>query len=353
MILWHLPVRAARVRRMDGIDGIIEGIPLPALVVRGDDRIGAANAPARAWLGEGVVGRPLAMVLRAPRLLESVGEALRGGAVADCRFGLTRDGTEETWAARVSGQGAGVALCVFRDVSEEEQAERMRREFVANVSHELRTPLTALMGFIETLQGPAKEDPAARQRFLSIMAREAGRMNRLVRDLLQLSRVEAEERVRPREPVDLGQVLAAVRSALRPVAEAQGAGVALVLPQGPLVVPGDHDQLVQVFTNLMENALKYGAAGQEVRVTVSAEDTLRGPAWAVEVADRGEGIDAIHLPRLTERFYRVDSHRSREKGGTGLGLAIVKHIVQRHRGWLRIDSVKGEGSRFTVVVPQR
>jgi two-component system phosphate regulon sensor histidine kinase PhoR len=337
---------------MERLREFIEGVPLPALVIDPGERVAAANAAARGWLGEGTAGRPLAMVLRAPRLLEAVGEALRGAGTQECRFVLTREGSEETWTARVSTQGSLGALCVFRDVSEEEQAERMRREFVANVSHELRTPLTALMGFIETLQGPARDDPGARARFLGIMAREAGRMNRLVRDLLQLSRVEAEERVRPRDPVDLGQVLAAVRSTLRPVAETLGSQVALTLPEGPLVVAGDHDQLMQVFTNLVENALKYGAPGQEVRVTVTAEDTLRGRAWAVEVADRGEGIEAVHLPRLTERFYRVDSHRSREKGGTGLGLAIVKHIVQRHRGSLRIDSVRGEGSRFTVVLPQ-
>ncbi len=197
---------------MDRLREFIEGVPLPALVIDPGERVAAANAAARGWLGEGLAGRPLAMVLRAPRLLEAVGEALRGGTQAECRFALTRDGSEEAWAARVTGQGALGALCVFRDVSEEEQAERMRREFVANVSHELRTPLTALMGFIETLQGPARDDPGARERFLGIMAREAGRMNRLVRDLLQLSRVEAEERVRPRDAVDLGQVLAAVRS---------------------------------------------------------------------------------------------------------------------------------------------
>ena len=174
-------------------------------------------------------------------------------------------------------------------------------------------------------------------------------MNRLVRDLLQLSRVEAEERVRPKEAVALKPLLEGVIGSLKGVAERKGDRVEL--SGDPAVVPGDADQLTQVFTNLIENALKYGAAGQVVRVSLSPEETVRGPAVRVEVADQGEGIDPVHLPRLTERFYRVDSHRSREMGGTGLGLAIVKHIVSRHRGWLRVESVPGEGSRFSVVLP--
>jgi two-component system phosphate regulon sensor histidine kinase PhoR len=225
----------------------------------------------------------------------------------------------------------------------------MRRDFVANVSHELRTPLTALMGFIETLKHAAKDDPRAREMFLGIMEHEAGRMNRLVRDLLQLSRVEAEERIRPKDEVELRALLVGVISSLQGLAERAGGRVELA--GDPFTVPGDADQLVQVFTNLIENALKYGKAGQVVRVSLTPEDTVRGPAVKVEVADEGEGIDPVHLPRLTERFYRVDSHRSREMGGTGLGLAIVKHIVSRHRGFLRIESEPGEGSRFSVVLP--
>jgi two-component system phosphate regulon sensor histidine kinase PhoR len=262
---------------------------------------------------------------------------------------LRREGQEQLFQATVSAQGDGLVLCVFRDVTEEEKAGAMRRDFVANVSHELRTPLTALMGFIETLKHAAKDDPKAREMFLGIMEHEAGRMNRLVRDLLQLSRVEAEERVRPRDEVELRSLLDSVISSLSGLAEREGDRVEL--SGDPATVPGDHDQLTQVFTNLIENALKYGKAGQVVRVSLTPEDTVRGPAVRVEVADEGEGIDPVHLPRLTERFYRVDSHRSREMGGTGLGLAIVKHIVSRHRGWLRIESEPGEGSRFQVVLP--
>ncbi|RMD88657.1 MAG: two-component sensor histidine kinase, partial [Alphaproteobacteria bacterium] len=247
------------------------------------------------------------------------------------------------------GQGVLVAA---EDVSHLSDVAQQRRDFVANVSHELRTPLTALLGFIETLQGPARDDPAARARFLATMAREAERMNRLVCDLLSLSRVEAEERIRPTDPVDLAAVLGEVRAALAPAAEEAGATLDLALPEGRVTVPGDADQLMQVFLNLVENAIRYGGRRVEVIMHPPApEPMLRGEAVCVEVIDNGEGIAPEHVPRLTERFYRVDSHRSREMGGTGLGLAIVKHIVSRHRGRLRIASKPGEGSRFSVYLP--
>ena len=327
---------------------LLVGLPLPAMVVRGDDRVLAVNALAVALLGEGSIGRHPAMAVRAPAVLEAISRVVRTKGVQEARMTLRREGQEAVFQVTVSDQG-GLVLCVFRDVTEEERAGEMRRDFVANVSHELRTPLTALMGFIETLKNAAKDDPRAREMFLGIMEAEAGRMNRLVRDLLQLSRVEAEERVRPKEAVELRGLLEGVISSLRGVADKKGDRVDL--SGDPVTLPGDADQLVQVFTNLIENALKYGASGQVVRVSLSAEETVRGPAVRVEVADQGEGIDPVHLPRLTERFYRVDTHRSREMGGTGLGLAIVKHIVSRHRGWLRVESKVGEGSRFSVVLP--
>ena len=328
---------------------LLSGLPLPAMLVRHDDQVLAVNASGRALLGDGITGRHPAMAVRAPAVLEAIAAVARDGGVQESRMVHRRDGQEAVLQVTLSDQGEGLVLAVFRDATEEERAGEMRRDFVANVSHELRTPLTALMGFIETLKNAAKDDPAARERFLGIMEAEAGRMNRLVRDLLQLSRVEAEERVRPKEAVALRPLLEGVISALKGVAERKGDRVEL--SGEPVVVPGDADQLTQVFTNLIENALKYGGAGQVVRVSLSPEETVRGPAVRVEVADEGEGIDAVHLPRLTERFYRVDSHRSREMGGTGLGLAIVKHIVSRHRGWLRVESVVGEGSRFSVVLP--
>jgi two-component system phosphate regulon sensor histidine kinase PhoR len=328
---------------------LVDGVPMAAMLVAAETRVAACNALALALLGEGIVGRNPAIAVRAPAVLEAITDAARGGGPHQVRMTHRRDGQELVFQVTVSAQGRGLVLCIFRDVSEEEKAGAMRRDFVANVSHELRTPLTALMGFIETLKHAARDDPKAREVFLGIMEQEAGRMNRLVRDLLQLSRVEADERVRPTDKVQLRPLLEGVISSLRGVAERTGDTVELTGPS--VTVSGDADQLVQVFTNLIENALKYGAEGQVVRVSLTLEETVRGPAVRVEVADQGEGIDAVHLPRLTERFYRVDSHRSREMGGTGLGLAIVKHIVSRHRGWLRIESEPGEGSRFSVILP--
>ena len=333
----------------DGMQRFLDGLPMPALLVEGEDRILACNGLATSLFGEGMIGRNPAFAVRAPAVLESIGLALRGAGVQQVRMSLRREGQDEVFQVTVSAQGGGTVLGVFRDVSEEEKIGAVRRDFVANVSHELRTPLTALMGFIETLRHAAKDDPKAREMFLGIMETEAGRMNRLVRDLLQLSQVEANERVRPKDRVELRGLLERVIGSLKGTAEKSGSRVDLT--GAAVTVPGDADQLVQVFTNLIENALKYGAAGQVVRVSLTPEETVRGPAVRVEVADQGEGIDPVHLPRLTERFYRVDSHRSREMGGTGLGLAIVKHIIGRHRGALRIASVKGQGSRFSVVLP--
>ena len=330
-------------------DGLLAGLPMPAMLVERETRVAGCNEQGLALFGAGVIGRNPAMAVRTPAVLEAIGTAARQGGVHEARMTLRRDGQEEVYATTVSAQGADMVLCVFRDMTEEERAGEMRRDFVANVSHELRTPLTALMGFIETLKHAARDDPKAREMFLGIMEHEAGRMNRLVRDLLHLSRVESEARVRPRGEVELRPLLEGVIRSLRGVADKAASSV--LLDGEGAKVPGDADQLTQVFTNLIENALKYGAGGQVVRVSLSPEDTVRGPAVRVEVADQGEGIDPVHLPRLTERFYRVDSHRSREMGGTGLGLAIVKHIVSRHRGWLRVESVVGEGSRFSVVLP--
>ncbi|MEL6683960.1 MAG: ATP-binding protein, partial [Pseudomonadota bacterium] len=202
--------------------------------------------------------------------------------------------------------------------------------------------------------GAAKDDPAARDRFLGIMAHEANRMTRLVDDLMSLSRVEEDERVRPREHVDLGALLSSVIKGLEPQANAAGVSVTLDLVASDEMVPGDAGQLVQVFTNLVENAIKYGATGKEVTVQLlprAMNQRLRGEAVHVSVVDKGEGIAEHHIARLTERFYRVDNHRSREVGGTGLGLAIVKHIINRHRGRLLIESEEGQGTQVSVFLP--
>ena len=337
---------------------VLEGMPWPALLIDRAERIVAANALAKVLLGSGIEGRHYILTLRQPGLLDAIEGTLRHRQPGQARHVITGPSREITYRVQISpvtGEGQDGALCVFEDITDLEQTNQIRRDFVANVSHELRTPLTALLGFIETLRGAARDDPTARERFLGIMEREAGRMNRLVRDLLHLSRVEGEERVRPTEIVDVAALINMAVTALKPVADAAQVTVRITGETGAIKLPADADQLTQVFHNLIENAIKYGAPGKLVTIAVSRdprEPSLRAPAVRIEVIDQGEGIDALHLPRLTERFYRVDSHRSREKGGTGLGLAIVKHIVNRHRGRFRIESENGKGSVFTVILPE-
>ncbi|WP_170330127.1 sensor histidine kinase [Ruegeria arenilitoris] len=339
----------------------VSAIPMPALMVDQTERIIAANTDAKTFLAQNIVGRHFATILRQPQVIEAIEQALRTKGPAKTRH-LSNDGAQDTTfeveCRYLNGVGAvsgGAMLAIFQDVTHVEQASQMRRDFVANVSHELRTPLTALMGFIETLRGPAREDAAARDRFLQIMTDEANRMNRLVGDLLSLNRVESEERVRPKEQLELTGLLQSTLNSLRPLAEDAEVQLTLMAPDDPVSLIGDNDQLRQVFTNLIENGIKYGGSGGsvEIRVLPSERDSaMRGPAVRVQVIDKGPGIDAVHLPRLTERFYRADSHRSRQLGGTGLGLAIVKHIINRHRGRLRVESDLGKGATFTVILPR-
>lgn len=342
----------------DNISSLLGAIPLPSVLIGRGERILGANDRALQLLGPTITGRHFITALRQPAILDAIEACLRDSQPRTTRY-LSSDGTQDTTfvvtcSAVDTEAGRGVLVC-FEDVTHMEQAGQMRRDFVANVSHELRSPLTALLGFIETLRGPAKGDAAASERFLGTMQDEAQRMERLVRDLLSLSRVEEQERVRPTDPVDLCRLIGSVRHALTPVAEENGVTLTTDLPETPIIVPGDTDQLQQVITNLTENAIKYGGQGKTVHVsltTTEQEPLVRGPAAVISVRDEGPGIDPVHIPRLTERFYRVDSHRSRAMGGTGLGLAIVKHIVGRHRGRLRIESRPGEGSDFRVVLPR-
>ncbi len=339
------------------IDPFLEAVPQPALAIRGDERIAGANASARTLLGAGIVGRHFITALRQPALLDAIEAVLRGGDGRQADYLTSDDRQDQTFRVSIRPvpiDGATGALVCFEDVTAMERAGQMRRDFVANVSHELRTPLTALIGFIDTLRGPARDDAAGRARFLDIMEHEAQRMNRLVGDLLSLSRVEADERVRPTERVDLGDLVRSSLHRLQPLAGEAGVTLAEGLPPRPSIIVGDQDQLGQVVTNLTENAIKYSGAGATVTVSISPagyEPALRRDGVHLSVTDTGPGIEAYHIPRLTERFYRVDSHRSREQGGTGLGLAIVKHIISRHRGRLRIDSKPGDGTTFTVVLP--
>lgn len=332
---------------------ILSGIPLPALLVGQDERIKGMNPGAAQLIGAANLGRHHAIALRQPEVQAALNLAFSKREAGQARHLVPGPSTDSIYRINVTPLPGDLGvLCILEDLSEAEQIGQMRRDFVANVSHELRSPLTALLGFIETLRGPARSDPAAQDRFLTIMQAEAERMNRLIRDLLHLSRVEAEERVRPTERVDLDSCIRSTVETLRPMAQKMGVRVNLSLdPARDITLPGDPDQLVQVFQNLIENAVKYGGAGGHVDVRIERDQLPKGEALRVDVIDHGEGIDPVHIPRLTERFYRVDSHRSREKGGTGLGLAIVKHIIQRHRGRLKIQSVKGKGSTFSVILP--
>ena len=223
----------------------------------------------------------------------------------------------------------------------------MRADFVANVSHELRTPLAAITGFIDTLQGAARDDPAARERFLGIMQAQSWRMARLIDDLLSLSRIELRAHQRPDTRLDLVAIVRQVADGLQTLARDREVAIEIKAPAEPLIVLGDRDELTRLFENLIENGLKYGASGKRLDVTLASD----GNDLQAVVRDYGPGIASEHLPRLTERFYRVDVGESRAQGGTGLGLALVKHILNRHQGRLVIDSKAGDGAAFTVRLP--
>lgn len=339
------------------IADILGALNVPAFAVAPSARIVGANDAARAVLGDVIEDRHYVTALRQPALIDAIERAVlenRGIEAVYTRSDRVSETRYRVLAAPIGAGASNGILVSFEDISHVHEAGQMRRDFVANVSHELRTPLTALLGLIDTLRGPAKDDPAARDHFLLTMAKEASRMNRLVGDLLTLSRVESNERLRPMTHVDLEQVLRASISSLCSGGANSSCSLQLDDQAPSLTVRGDEDQLRQVFNNLIENAIKYG--GEDVPVTIRVMPPqrvpeLRADAIRIDVIDDGPGFAPIHIPRLTERFYRVDEGRSREKGGTGLGLAIVKHIVNRHRGKLEIDSAPGKGSRFSVILP--
>ena len=331
-----------------GIDALAD----PALIVVGDVAI-AANFGARALFGDRVVGSDLRLTVRHPVVLDALASARDSGETIEREIAGLGTGNS-AWRLRAVDGGDGRTLMIFDDITQARLTERMRVDFVANASHELRTPLATLSGFIETLQGPAAEDEPARARFLEIMAREAARMSRLIDDLLSLSRIELDKHVRPVMVLDLAGVIADVGKtlAMRLEADRRPLIIEEALPLPPVIA--DRDQVLQVLHNLVSNALKYGRSGTPITVTAAAEAaTSTTPAVVrMTVSDVSDGISPEHLPRLTERFYRVDSLQSRKMGGTGLGLAIVKHIVERHRGRLEIESRAGEGTRVSFTLPQ-
>ena len=336
----------------------IETLADPALLVGTELRVLADNLPARALFGDRLRGQDLRLVLRHPVVLDAARQALAGNlAVGREITGLGSDNGAFRLRAVAAGPGEdGQArlLLTFADITQARLSERMRVDFVANASHELRTPLATLFGFIETLQGPASEDEPARQRFLDIMSREAARMSRLIDDLLSLSRIELDKYVRPQTVIELAPLFADVVKTLAMRLETDERRLTVEPHAGLPDVVADRDQILQVLHNLISNALKYGRTGSEIVVRaehLAAAGARSDDVVRVSVIDQGEGIAPEHLPRLTERFYRVDTSRSRKMGGTGLGLAIVKHIIERHRGQFEIASRPGEGSLVSFTLP--
>jgi len=298
-------------------------------------------------------GEPLASRLRIPELIAAF-ERVAGGEGPERVEFSQRVPTERwfaAWFARLDTDAGGdFVVLILDDLSERRRIDRIRVDFVANASHELRTPLASLAGFIETLQGAARDDQTARERFLAIMHEQATRMSRLIDDLLSLSRIELKVHVKPSDPVDLVPVLNHVTEALEPLARELDVAIEAALPDEPAIIVGDRDELIQVFENLIENAIKYGQSGKRVVVAIERPGAETGPT--VTVRDFGPGIAEEFLPRLTERFYRIDVEASRQHRGTGLGLAIVKHILARHGARLVIESRPGEGAVFTVIFPR-
>jgi len=332
----------------DGGRAILDRLPLAFLLLDETAQVVFCSTDARRLLIRDPLGQPISAVFRAPAVLAAVTRSLSTGSDETIEFTALRPRQRHLRATVRRLEDGGVVLAL-RDVSQVHRLDAMRMDFVANASHELRTPLAAITGMVETLQGPARDDAANRDRFLGIIAREAARMARLVDDLLSLSRIELQANIAPKAREDLRPLIAEAVSATSPLAAENGNVVRVSLDDGPLVVQGDRDELLQVFHNLISNAIKYGGPDRPIEITrIPASDD----GISIAVRDHGEGVEPSLVPRLTERFFRVNKRESISRGGTGLGLAIVKHILTRHRGELRIESVMGEGSTFTVRLPR-
>jgi two-component system phosphate regulon sensor histidine kinase PhoR len=349
---------AARAAQVDQLlrtnEAIVERLPDPLLVLGADRAVRRTNASARV-----AFGADMQAVLRHPVLRAAIDRAFSQRTPQTAELSLPAPIPREVHAVVLFMDpplaDGGQAIAVLSDRTRERAVERTRADFVANASHELRTPLASLVGFIDTLRGPAADDPQAQQRFLAIMAEQAERMNRLIDDLLSLSRIELSEHQAPSEQVELDVLVERIAAGFEPLLATRNITLKLTIADAVPKVAGDSDQLAQVLQNLVDNAVKYGRDGGLVRIAVGPASP--GGRWptrpgvVMSVSDDGPGITRAHVPRLTERFYRVDKGRSRSEGGTGLGLAIVKHIVNRHRGQLVIESEEGKGSTFTVWLP--
>jgi two-component system phosphate regulon sensor histidine kinase PhoR len=352
---------AAAGRRAEGqplkpAKALADALPEPAILLGRDGEIVSFNAGARDLFAGLKPGAHLSSATRSPQILDAVMAASPEKPMRTVMFS-ERVPVQRHMAATVSwlqpGSRADALILLFlHDQTGQRRLDQLRADFIANASHEIKTPLASLMGFIETLQGAARHDEAARERFLAVMAKQAARMARLIDNLMSLSRVEMQAHLKPRDPVTIGELVSQACDALEPMAAEANIGVDVHSDAGEAAVLGDRDELMQVFINLLHNAIKYGKPGGAVHVSVKRVQQSGSPAVEIAIEDDGPGIPPQHLPRLTERFYRVPGQPALEKSGTGLGLAIVKHVVNRHRGDLRIVSEEGLGSKFTVVLAE-
>ncbi len=341
------------------IESLISGLPGPAIVLDRDGRVIAFNAAASGIAPSLRRGEPALITLRMPELVDAIRRATASRTPQRVEFfeRVPLDRWFEAFVtpvtlAMVGDARADILLMTFNDLTPLRRVEEMRADFIANASHELRTPLAALLGFIETLQGTAKDDPAARAKFLAIMQGQATRMARLIDDLLSLSRIELNAHLQPNTPLDLAPIVRQVADGLQTLARDRDVAIKVAVPPDPLIVLGERDELIRALENLVENALKYGAAGKRIDIALTRSQTRAGAGEArLAVRDYGPGIAPEHLPRLTERFYRVDVADSRAQGGTGLGLALVKHVLNRHGGRLNIESTPGAGATFSMHLP--
>jgi two-component system phosphate regulon sensor histidine kinase PhoR len=354
-----LPQPAAPETDWRRLQVIIDALPDPVVALDPTGAVLALNGEAGRIAPALRQGEPISLGLRMPALIAAVRRAVATGAPQRVEFS-ERSRSEQWYEVHVIPAALSMPagsppdlLLTFHDLTQPRRIEQMRADFVANASHELRTPLAALSGFIETLRGSAQNDPSARERFLAIMHAQAERMARLIDDLLSLSRIELREHINPNTPVELLPIIHQVIDTLETRAQERGVEISVSPAEQPLVVHGERDELIGVFENLVENAIKYGASGKrvEIRLECTTAQASNGSQAKVSVRDWGPGIAPEHLPRLTERFYRVDVGQSRAEGGTGLGLALVKHILNRHGGRLSIESTLGAGSTFTVTLP--
>lgn len=336
-------------------------LPDPCFLLDGQGIVLYRNSLAKAAFANVRANDPLLFILRAPSLVAAINRVVSGGPSETTEF-VEHVPTDSWFEAHMvplhkniknntqqtNNQTPEFVILILRNVTEQRKLDRMRADFVANASHELRTPLASLYGFIETLEGAARDDIKAQKKFLSIMRGQAERMSRLIDDLLSLSHIEMRSHMRPNEQVDLNEIVRHVVDVMTLLAHETGIEINLALDHDTMFIAGDRDELIQVFNNLVENAIKYGRDGKIIYITSHVFEEDDQYQWCISIRDHGPGIATEHLPRLTERFYRVDVEESRAQKGTGLGLAIVKHIVARHRGELKIDSNLGHGAIFSV-----